>query len=111
MHDREQTEEEAHEVEQKRKTRQAKKARRGLGRGTGHDVGRGRGRGRTKAPPADTDGIVAAGTKFKKVFGECMFKGIVLSHDSATKLYSVRCEDGDQEDLDHEELEDYLSTD
>jgi hypothetical protein len=45
-----------------------------------------------KPPPTQMLGIIAAGTKFKKVFDEGTFKGTVLSHDASTKLYSVRLE-------------------
>jgi hypothetical protein len=68
-------------VEKRRAAARAKKAGRGRGRGRGTDQGGGRGRGRTSAAqqPPETEGIVAAGTKFKKVFEEGTFEGIVLS--------------------------------
>ena len=85
---REQTEEEAQAVEKRRAAARAKKAGRGRGRGRGTDQGGGRGRGRTSAAqqPPETEGIVAAGTKFKKVFEEGTFEDIVLSHDADEKL-------------------------
>ena len=112
LRDREQTDEEVRAVENRRAAARAKKAGRGRGRGRGTDQGGGRGRGRTAAAPQppETEGVVAAGTKFKKVFDEGTFDGIVLSYDAEAKLYSVRYSDGDQEDLDAAELEGYMGT-
>ena len=110
LDDREQTEAEVRAVEKKRADAKAKKAGRGRGRGTSQGSGRGRGRTAAIQNPPDTEGIIAAGTKFKKVFDEGTYEGTVLSYDVENQLYSVRYSDGDQEDLNADELEGYLGT-
>jgi hypothetical protein len=98
-------------VENKRADARANKTGRGRGRGTGQGSGRGRGRTATIQNPLDAEeGIMSAGTKFKKVFDEGTFEGTVVSHEAETQLYSVRYTDGDQEDLNADKLEGILGT-
>jgi hypothetical protein len=66
----------------------------------GSDLGSGSG---TAAPAVGT-GAALVGRSFSKKFGRKQFTGKVTSYDAAEELYHVEYSDGDEEDLDEEEL-------
>ena len=55
-------------------------------------------------PPTARAGAALVGLSFSKKFGRKQFAGKVTSWDAAEELYHVEYSDGDEEDLDEEEL-------
>ena len=47
------------------------------------------------------------GTKIFKIFNKVEYKGTVVNHDPETRLYKILYEDGDSEDMWHNEMKEY----